>query len=62
MILSTSKRPKRLLTIEFDQGNYLLQETVKEEAELPREDTIWLTPEEIEKIVEFKRKMTGEIS
>lgn len=59
MIITST--PNRRLELTFDDGNYLLEEEVKE-GECKITDTVWLTSEEIEKINEFKQKMTGEIA
>lgn len=59
MVLTKNK--KRNLTIIFSQGNFLLEEIVFNGKE-SRVDTIWLGAEEIEKINDFKMKMTGERS
>lgn len=56
-----TKTKDRNLTIHFDEGNFLLEEVVNEERKT-RTDTVWLTCEEIEKLHNFKIKMTGERS
>lgn len=58
-VLITNTRTRKL-KVEFDEGNYLLSEVVKEDSET-RTDVIWLTYEEIMEIRHFSMKCTGEI-
>jgi len=50
---------KRTLSVVFDEGNFLIEEIVTE-GKRRMTDVVWLTAQEIEKINDFKKQMTGE--
>jgi hypothetical protein len=58
MRLDKGQDSTRTIEVEFDEGNFLITEEIKGMGK----DVIWMTPDEVIKLNDFKKKMTGEIS